>query len=326
MTTPTPAASNPPAGITLAAGDALADRMWAMTHDLLAVAGPDRRLTWTNPAWRSLLGWTADELRAGSFHRLLHPDDLASVASFERDVLAGSAGDRPQTELRLRARDGSYRWLMFSASYSAADALVFFCGKDITERKQNEEELRAAEERFRAVTASTRDGIVSADRNGRIIFWNAGAEAIFGLSATEAIGRPLTGVRADGSEFPLELSLGAWSQDGRCCFTAVLRDVSERVRDWHALRQAEERFAGAFDGAAVGLMLAAPDGKLLRANRALCDLSGWTEEELAGRAFEELLHPDERGADEPALQAMLSGRTRRLATERRFGFAQLPPH
>ena len=62
---------------------------------------------------------------------------------------------------------------MFSTSYSVADELVFFCGKDVTARKQGEEELRAAEERFRAVTGSTRDGIVSADLNGRIIFWNA---------------------------------------------------------------------------------------------------------------------------------------------------------
>jgi PAS domain S-box-containing protein len=352
MTPPPPAASNPPAGITLAAGDALADRMWAMTHDLLAVAGADRRLTWTNPAWQPLLGWTPDELRADSFHRIVHPDDLDTVARFERDLLAGRAGERPTTELRLRARDGSYRWLMFSARYSPADELVFFCGKDITERKHGEEELRAAEERFRAVTASTRDGIVSADGTGRIIYWNSGAEAIFGRTAAETISRPLTelmperyrdahragiarfletgegrltgstveveGVRADGSEFPIELSLGSWTRDGQTCFTAVVRDMTDRVQARHALREAEERFAGAFEGAAVGLMLAAPDGTVLRANRALCELTGWPEEELVGRAYEELLHPDERGADDAVIAAMLSGRTQRLATERRF--------
>src|SRR5215204_4988484 len=139
MTTPTPAASNPPAGITLAAGDALADRMWAMTHDLLAAAGADRRLTWTNPAWQPLLGWTAEELAAESYHRLVHPDDLERIMASERDVLAG------------RARDGSYRWFVFSVSFSVADGLVFFCGKDVTSRKRGEEELRAADERFRAV-------------------------------------------------------------------------------------------------------------------------------------------------------------------------------
>ena len=71
-------------------------------------------------------------------------------------MLAGSAGDRPETELRLRARDGSYRWFVFSTSFSPVDELVFFSGKDITARKQGEEQLRAAEERFRAVRIDPR--------------------------------------------------------------------------------------------------------------------------------------------------------------------------
>jgi PAS domain S-box-containing protein len=356
MNPPFSAASRPPAGITLAAGDTLADRLWAMTPDLLAAAGADRKLTWTNPAWEPLLGWTADELRAESYHRLVHPDDLERIIAFERDVLGGRAGERPETELRLRARDGSYRWFVFSASFSVTDELVFISGKDVTARKQGEEELRAADERFRAVTSSTRDAIVSADAGGRIIFWNSGAETIFGRTSAEVIGHPLTdlmperyrdahragiarylatgqgrltgstveveGLRADGTEFPVELSLGSWTHKGQTCFTGVVRDMSDRVRARHALREAEQRFAGAFEGAAVGLMLASPDGTVLRANRALCELTGWPEHELTGRSFQDLLHPDERGADDAVIQAMLGGRTQRLASERRFLVAE----
>jgi PAS domain S-box-containing protein len=98
----------------------------------------------------------------------------------------------------------------------------------------------------------------------------------------------------------------------------VIRDVSERVRAGRELREAEERFAGAFEGAAVGLLLAAPDGTLLRANRALCELCGRPEEELAGRPALELLHPDDREAELPAMQALLSGSAERLATELRL--------
>ena len=352
MTPPSSAASTRPATVPLAGGDTLADRLSTMTHDLLAAAGGDRRLVWTNPAWQPLLGWTAEELAADSYHGLVHPDDLGRVTAAERKVLAGRAGERPETELRLRGRDGAYRWFVFATNYSPADELVFFSGKDITARKQSEEELRAADERFRAVTGSTRDGIVSADVNGRIIFWNAGAEAMFGRTAADALGRPLTdlmperyrdahragmarfladgegrlmgstveleGLKADGSEFPLELSLGSWSQSGQRCFTGVVRDLTDRVRARSALREAEERFAGAFEGAAVGLMLAAPDGTLLRANRALCELTGRPEDELCGRAFDELLQPDDRGADDAGLAAMVAGKTQRMATERRF--------
>jgi PAS domain S-box-containing protein len=352
MTPPFSAAPARPASPALAGGDTLADRLSLITHDLLAAAGADKRLIWTNPAWQQVLGWTAAELAAGSYHELVHAEDLARVKAAEKAVLAGLAGDRPETELRLRDRDGGYRWFVFSTSHSPADGLVFFSGKDVTARKQGEEELRAAEERFRAVTGSTRDGIVSADVNGRIIFWNAGAEAIFGMPASSALGQPLSrlmperyrdahraglarfvatgearvmgtsveleGLRADGTEFPLELSLGSWSQNGQLCFSGVLRDLSDGVRARRALREAEERFAGAFEGAAVGMILAAPDGALLRANRALCELTGWPEGDLVGRPLNELLHPSDRGLDQPALDAMLAGRTQRLASERRF--------
>ena len=80
----------------------------------------------------------------------------------------------------------------------------------------------------------------------------------------------------------MEMSFGSWTHAGRRCLTAVIRDVSDRVDARRALREAEQRFAGAFEGAAVGLALAAPDGTLLRANRALCDLAGVPEGELIG--------------------------------------------
>jgi len=90
-----------PPSLPLADGDTLADRLSAMTHDLLGAAGADRRLTWTNPAWHPLLGWTAEELAARSYHELIHPDDLERIRAFERTVLAGTAGDRPEGELQL---------------------------------------------------------------------------------------------------------------------------------------------------------------------------------------------------------------------------------
>lgn len=353
MTPPPPVASlRPPPAPPLPVAHGLAERLAAITHDLLAAADAERRLVWTNPAWVAVLGWTAEQLAADSYHGLVHPDDLPRVRAAEDAVLAGRAGHRPETELRLRGADGAWRWFVFSTAYAPGDRLVFLSGKDVTERKHGEEELRAAEERLHALTESTRDAIVSADVNGRITSWNSGAATVFGRSAAEALGRPLTdlmperyrdahragvarflatgesrvmgtpveleGLRADGTEFPLELNLGSWSRQGGVCFNAVVRDLSDRVTARHALREAEERFAGAFEGAAVGLVLAAPDGTVIRANRALCELSGRPETELAGRPLEQLVHPDERGADRPALEAMLAGRTRRLTCERRF--------
>ena len=125
----------------------------------------------------------------------------------------------------------------------------------------------------------------------------------------------LEGLRADGTEFPLELSLGTWSRGGAVCFSAVVRDLTDRARARRALREAEDRFAGAFEGAAVGMVLATPDGILLRANRALCELTGLPESELAGRRMDEFVHPGDRTADVTAILRD-SGRAEESASPR----------
>jgi diguanylate cyclase (GGDEF)-like protein/PAS domain S-box-containing protein len=133
-----------------------------------------------------------------------------------------------------------------------------------------EQALRDSEERFRAVAQSAVDAIVSVDARGRIAFWNQAAESTFGYPASEALGAPLdllvperfreahregmkrvasggqsriigttvelTGVRKDGREFPLELSLSRWSVRGAVFFTGIIRDITERKRTEDLLR------------------------------------------------------------------------------------------
>lgn len=149
------------------------------------------------------------------------------------------------------------------------------------------EALRDSEEKFRSVAHSANDAIVSADSHGIIISWNRGAEAIFGYTEAQAVGRPVTilmperyrescedgqervrssdhphvigttrelrGKRQEGHEFPIELSLSSWEAGGGRYFTAIIRDISERKRVEESLRQSEERFALAVRGSTDGL-------------------------------------------------------------------------
>jgi diguanylate cyclase (GGDEF)-like protein/PAS domain S-box-containing protein len=121
--------------------------------------------------------------------------------------------------------------------------------------------LRRSEAQFRAVADHANDAIVSADGRGTIIMWNRAAGNIFGYTEAEILGKPLpalvsertwqchedaltrvasggehgtgetlelTGRRKDGREFPLELSLSAWTQGDRQFYTGILRDITER--------------------------------------------------------------------------------------------------
>ena len=95
-------------------GEARIARLFEMTSDLLATISLDGRFTLLNPAWEQLLGWTREELQAGPIETFMHPDDV------ERTLALMSAGARESTQMenftnRYRHRDGSWRWLLWSA-------------------------------------------------------------------------------------------------------------------------------------------------------------------------------------------------------------------
>jgi PAS domain S-box-containing protein len=134
--------------------------------------------------------------------------------------------------------------------------------RTLEELRRQQEEIRASELRFRSVVQSASDAIVQADENAQIIFWNKAAETIFGYREEEVLGLPLEllmtechrpalrlglerfrtggksqlvgrtseleGLRKDGSEFPLELSLASWTTGEGTSFTAIIRDITER--------------------------------------------------------------------------------------------------
>ncbi len=143
--------------------------------------------------------------------------------------------------------------------------------QDVTERRRLEAELRASEERFRTLAHTAADAIVSADGTGSLTYLNPAAERLFGYGNDEARGQPiailmperfreahrrglerylqtgesrvlgrsleLVGLRKDGTEVPIELSLGSWRRGEEVAFTAFIRDITERKRAEDQLRQ-----------------------------------------------------------------------------------------
>ncbi|MBF0271488.1 MAG: PAS domain S-box protein [Magnetococcales bacterium] len=175
-------------------------------------------------------------------------------------------------------RDISERKQILSSLNEAIDAAEssnLKLRQEVLRHQQTLARLQASEERFRSVTLSIRDAIIATDQEQNIIFWNKGAEVLFGYSREEILGKKLTplipqrhaeghrkgfqrfleqgaspllgqttemsGLRQDGSEFPLEMSLNSWTHaDGTRFFSAVIRDITERKQTEAMLLTAKE--------------------------------------------------------------------------------------
>jgi diguanylate cyclase (GGDEF)-like protein/PAS domain S-box-containing protein len=117
-----------------AAGEASVARLFEMTSDLLATVSLDGHFTLLNPAWEQLLGWSREELQSRPIQEFVHPEDVEQTLAL---MLAGSTrGGRPsQLENftnRYRHRDGSWRWLLWSARFDGDT--WYAAAKDVTDR------------------------------------------------------------------------------------------------------------------------------------------------------------------------------------------------
>jgi PAS domain S-box-containing protein len=113
------------------------DRIWNLAQDLFVVSDSSGSILNINPAWRTTLGWSPDDLVGKTVEWLLHPEDRER--SFA-ELAKLSAGRKTQHfENRLKCKDGSYRWLSWFAVQDRG--LNYATGRDITDLKQAEEQL-----------------------------------------------------------------------------------------------------------------------------------------------------------------------------------------
>jgi len=122
--------------------DARPERIWDLAPDLFGILDDTGIFQHTNPAWRTVLGWTPEEVESRRFTDLLHPDDMeASIAAFEE-----MQGGKPALhfENRFRHKDGSYVWLSWNA---IPDGGIYYCtARNIETDKQNKSSLDTSRE------------------------------------------------------------------------------------------------------------------------------------------------------------------------------------
>lgn len=128
-------------------------------------------------------------------------------------------------------------------------------------------------------------------------------------------------LRADGVERIIrETAEVHFDADGRVPLKLVgtAHDITEHRRAEMALVESEERFRATFEQAAVGIVHVAPNGRFLRVNSKLCEITGFSQEELLGMSFADLTLPEDFSAGDEARRSMLSGERTSYSTQKRY--------
>ena len=113
-------------------------------------------------------------------------------------------------------------------------------------------------------------------------------------------------------------SAAAQAEQARQHVEELNRYLAEQERIGKALRETEEHFRNAFDYAAIGMALVSPQGGWLRVNRSLCDLMGYTEEDLLASNFQAVTHRDDLDNDLANLYRLIQGETPTCQVEKRY--------
>lgn len=284
--------------------------------------GPTGEATTSMPDWNAYTGQTEEQARGFGWLEAIWLEDRERVVKAWRGAAASQQSY--EVQYRLRRRDGEWRDMLARGVpilESTGDILEWIgtC-TDITEQKRAQEALRLAEERLDRIISSAMDGVISINAEQRIVLFNPAAEQLFGMSASQAIGRhindliperfrkmhvkevrrfantgstsrrmgrlgTLSGLRANGQEFPIEASISHAEVGGEKLYTVILRDISERQEAEARL----QRQANLIDLTPTAMLVQDPYGAIRFWNKGAEELYGWKREEALGRVSHQLL-------------------------------------
>lgn len=248
-------------------------RIFETSVDVIMITDRRGEILRISPSARTLLGYGPEEMIGRNGGEFVYPDDLEAVRNEMR--LARRGKQMRHFETRYVHKASQVVTLAWSGVWSEPEQRHFFIGRDMTESRHAREALHDSEQMALAIIDTAIDAFVQLDRAGAVIGWNRQAEAMFGRSRDQALGKifaefglpdrtredftrtlaqlvpdsehavPLgryesTGLRSDGGDFPIEISVTVLHRSDGLVFNAFIRDLSEKIRIEEQFRQAQK--------------------------------------------------------------------------------------
>ncbi|PSB52491.1 histidine kinase [filamentous cyanobacterium Phorm 6] len=291
------------------------DRFFTISLDLLCIVGFDGYFKRLNPAWSTALGYSSAELLAKPILEFIHPDDREATLVEAKKVITGAPSI--YFENRCLCKNGSYKWLLWTASPFSEEGLIYAVARDITSRKQAESKLQ----RQAVAMASAHDGIAIFNERKECIYSNDAYLRMYGWADhSELQGKkwkmlyspaeikylerevmPLvqekgycniegTGQRRDGSQFPQELSLTMLAGGE---IISIVRDITTRKQAESALQSSQRRYQTLAEASPVCIFHSDAFGNCLYVNQRWSKITGLKAELAAETGWMNAIHPDD---------------------------------
>jgi PAS domain S-box-containing protein len=293
----------------------------------------------------------ADRIIGSNLRRLIalpQPYSTAGDYSIEYFVL------NPDTKLKTYQQetvgvrsDGTKFPMEFAVSEMrlANQQLFIAICRDARGRKQAEETLRKQAQMLDLAN----DTIAVLDLNGSISYWNLGAKWLYGWRKSQAIGKnihellqtewtqpveviqkvffergswqgELVRTKADGTKITVasRWTLQHDDRDQPVAILEISNDISDRKRSEIALAQSAQRFRATFEQAAVGMAQATVEGKFLLVNQKLCEILGFSRQELVEKRFQEITWQEDWAREQELVRQLLAGEIENFSLEKRY--------
>jgi len=285
--------------------------------DAIYVKNAEGQKTLANPKEVELTGLESEAEVIGKSDNAIYSVTSSNKSQQEDSYILKTGNPIFNIEGELIDKKGQMHYLLGSkvALRDVGGNIIGLVGinHDITERKKAEDLLWQSEERFRSVTQTANDAIITASSDGKIIDWNIGAERIFGYKDFEMVGQSLEkiipenyrnlhnlwikGMEGNGEKqvigktvelrglsknrirFPIEVSLSGWKTAEGQFFTAIIRDVTER-------KQVEKEImmlANAMKSINECVSITDMEEAIVFVNESFLKTYGYAQEELIGK-------------------------------------------
>ncbi|MBL8203576.1 MAG: PAS domain S-box protein [Blastocatellia bacterium] len=312
---------------------------------------PDTGLIETDEIARNLSGFTAESFEGTMEQAMgaIHPDDREMVNT--RLNIALRNRTPYEAECRVIHPDQSVHWIATfgQGDYHSTGEFLGFNGIvfDITARKEAEQQLRLWADAFEHCAHGL---VIGNPQTNRIMACNPAFAQMQQWTVEQTVGAPILSLyappeqedvrhqialadrtgkaqyetymtRKDGKRIPVQMDVVSVSdQDGKLLYRVATRqDISARKQAEEKLRQSENHFRALFEARAVGSVeCEAKTGRFLRVNQKMCEIVGYSAEELQERTFAEITHPEDWDFTADKYQLFITGKVPEYEVEKRY--------